>query len=89
MQAVGTTGLSLATPLVTLLKTAVCEPFFLTINAFIKTRSQSIFLHPNQTGDFSDAHGSFASEPEASQMSAENMRYCFIHFKSTNENETI
>ncbi len=52
-----TTDLSLAT----LLKTAVFVPFFKTRNAFIKTRNRCIFLHPNQTGDFSDVHCSFAS----------------------------
>ncbi len=40
-----TTDLSLAT----LLKTAVVVPFFLTRNAFIKTRNLCIFLHPHQT----------------------------------------
>ncbi len=39
------TDLSLAT----LLKTAVVVPFFLTRNAFIKTRNRCVFLHPHQT----------------------------------------
>ncbi len=41
--------LTLATPLASLLKTAVFVPFFLTKNAFIKTRNRCIFLHPHQT----------------------------------------
>ncbi len=52
-------------------QTAVFVPFFLTRNAFIKMRNRLIFLHPNQTGDFSDACFSFTSAPGASQMSAE------------------
>ncbi len=47
--AVATTDLSLATPLATLLKTAVFVLFFLTKNYFIKTRNRCIFLHPHQT----------------------------------------
>ncbi len=43
--AVATTDLSLATPLATLLKTAVFVPFFLTRNAFIKTTSTSNGRH--------------------------------------------
>ncbi len=66
--------LSLATPLATLLKT-VFVPFFLTINAFIKTRNWCIFLHPNQTGDFSGACFSFASAPGVSQMSVEKVHH--------------
>ncbi len=61
--------LSLATPLATLLKTAVFVPFFLAR----KTRNRCIFLHPHQTGDFSDAHFSFASAPGMSQMSVEKV----------------
>ncbi len=64
-----TTDLSVAT----LLKTAVFVPFFLTRKAFIKTRNRCIFLHPHQTGDFSDAYCSFASAPDTSQMSAEKV----------------
>ncbi len=71
--AVVTTDLSLAIPLATLLKTAVFVPFFLTINAFIKTQNQCIFLHPHQMGDFSDAHYSFVSAPGASQKSVEKV----------------
>ncbi len=64
-----TTDLSLAT----LLTTAVFVPFFLTRKACIKTRNRCIFLHPNQTGDFSDTHCCFSSAPGASQMSAEKI----------------
>ncbi len=64
-----TTDLSLAT----LLKTAVFVPFFMTRKAFIKTRNRCIFLHPHQTGDFSDAHCSFVSAPGTSQMSTEKV----------------
>ncbi len=56
-----------------LLKTAVFVPFFLTRKAFIWTWNRCIFLHPNQTGDFSDVHCSFASAPGASQISAEKV----------------
>ncbi len=62
------TDLSLATPLATLLKTAVVVPFFLTRNRCI-----FFFLHPHRMGDFSDAHFSFASAPGPSQMSAEKV----------------
>ncbi len=71
-EARGATDLSLATPLATLLKT-VFVPFFLTRNAFIKTWNRCIFLHPNQTGDFSGACFSFTSALGASQMSVEKV----------------
>ncbi len=45
-----TTDLSLATPLATLLKTAVFVPFFLTRNAFIKTRNRCIFFASTSNG---------------------------------------
>ncbi len=48
-------------------------PFFLTWNAFIKMRNRCIFLHPNQTGYFSDACFRFASASSTSQMSAEKV----------------
>ncbi len=48
--AVATTDLSLATPLATLLKTAVFVPFFLTRNAFIKTRNRCIFFASTSNG---------------------------------------
>ncbi len=45
-----TTDLSLATPLATLLKTAIFVPFFLTRNAFIKMRNRYIFFASKSNG---------------------------------------
>ncbi len=44
-----------------------CPFFFLTRNTFIKMRNRRISLWPHKTGDFSDAHFSFASAPGAGQ----------------------